>query len=278
MNTIGRILTGLIVLMSVVFAVLAATTFATHKNWKEEVVKKGGLKEQVEILSTRKKALEKDIKDLELAIAQEQAARRSVLATVQSKLEVQQRELTQREQALAEANAQLTQAVAANNINEQSLAKAIAEVAKLREEIRLAQTERLAAFQQATELTDKLNQTDGLKKRLEERNVQLMNQFAGLKAVADRLGINEETPVAHIPPPLEGRITSVRQNGLVEISLGGDEGLKTGHKLDVYRGATYVARIEVRDINPDRSTARVLKEFQKGQIQKGDNVSTKLDR
>jgi hypothetical protein len=69
----------------------------------------------------------------------------------------------------------------------------------------------------------------------------------------------------------------VREGGLIEVSLGSDEGLRRGHKLDVYRlTGGYLGRAEVVDTNPDRAVARIIPEFRQGIIRKGDRVATKL--
>jgi hypothetical protein len=69
----------------------------------------------------------------------------------------------------------------------------------------------------------------------------------------------------------------VRQDGLVEISLGADSGLRKGHKLEVFRGPTYVGRVEVLETTPDRAVCKSDPAFQKSNLQKGDRIKSKLD-
>ena len=47
MNLVGKIFTVLIFLMCVVFGTFALMVHAAHKNWKEDVVAKGGLNDQL---------------------------------------------------------------------------------------------------------------------------------------------------------------------------------------------------------------------------------------
>jgi hypothetical protein len=61
----------------------------------------------------------------------------------------------------------------------------------------------------------------------------------------------------------------------LEISIGSDDGLRKGHKLEVYRGRSYLGRIEIREVAPDRAVAVILKDYRKGPIKKGDKVATK---
>ena len=71
-------------------------------------------------------------------------------------------------------------------------------------------------------------------------------------------------------------VIAVSDKDLIEISLGADDGLKEGHTLDVYRGNTYLGRVVIRRTAPDRSVGQIMKELQRGQIRKGDHVTTKL--
>jgi hypothetical protein len=68
-------------------------------------------------------------------------------------------------------------------------------------------------------------------------------------------------------------VLAVGQNGLVEISLGRDDGIREGHQLDVYRGGQYLGRIEIRRTQDDKSVGQILPGFRKGFIQQGDDVA-----
>ena len=63
---------------------------------------------------------------------------------------------------------------------------------------------------------------------------------------------------------------------LIEISVGENDGIKPGHTVEVFRGERYLGRAEILRTEPDRAVGRVLRKFQKGQIQEDDDVATKL--
>ena len=88
--------------------------------------------------------------------------------------------------------------------------------------------------------------------------------------------MTEFTDVANIPPVVDGVVTAVGANDLIEISIGSDDGIRQGHTLEVYRDASYLGRVVIQSTEPDRAVARVLKDFRKGIIRKGDRVATKL--
>jgi hypothetical protein len=72
----------------------------------------------------------------------------------------------------------------------------------------------------------------------------------------------------------------VAGNDLAEISLGSDDGLRKGHRLEVYRivdgQGIYVGRIEVVKTTPNKSICKEILEFKKRDVQKGDRVVSKL--
>jgi len=89
------------------------------------------------------------------------------------------------------------------------------------------------------------------------------------------LGVNPETPL-DLAPEVKGEILVVGKSGLVEISLGTDDGLRPGLELDVTRGSQYLGRIKVRTADADKAVCEILESYRKGAIQPGDKVDSKL--
>ena len=65
-------------------------------------------------------------------------------------------------------------------------------------------------------------------------------------------------------------------NDLAEVSIGSDDGLQAGHELEVFRADEYLGRLRVVSVKPDRAVVRVLKDFARGIVQRGDRVATRL--
>ena len=274
MTLLGKIFTVLILIMSVAFCILAVATFATHRNWRQSAATfKGKYEEQVGL----NRDLDAKLNELRAELSVEQAARRAALATLQGKEQLLYKDLLAQKQELDEKTSALTAATQSAEVAEQTLAEITTEVTKLRQEIRLAQLDRDGQFGRAVDLTDKLNAAESLRLTLEEKNRQLQEQYARLEGVAQAMGFGPDTLVGHIPPPLDGKILKVREtSGLVEISIGSDDGLRKGHALEVFRGNAYLGRIIIRDVDPDRAVGEIDKKMQRGRIQEGDNVTTKL--
>jgi hypothetical protein len=283
MTLVGKIFTVLILVMSIMFMAFSVMVFATHKNWKELADnastaggKKPGLKQQLAALNTAltdAKALEQRLRN---ELAQEQASRKAALAALQvraTKAEADLQIVQGKYDALFTQNAQT---VKANETAQTRLLALEAETKTLRDTLRTTQKDLDEKFQKVVKLTDDLNQANSLQQILEERNREAVNQIARMKNVMNAKGLTETSLVDHIPPPVEGVVLEVSDKDLIEISIGHDDGLKIGHSLDVYRDNTYLGRIVIRKTGPDRAVGQVQKELQRGQIKRGDRVTTKF--
>ena len=281
MTLVGKIFTVLILFMSITFMTLAVTIFATHRNWRDVVIRPrdatgAGLKIQIEDMAKTVKELKVELDRASDRLAIEQAARRYALATLQTKLEEAQMRLVQREKEFADQQAALGAAVTTLESNQENLKAITDENGKLRGLLRDAQQARDGKFDQGVQLTDKLNELEGVRELMQEREKELLAQVGRMKLVLDRNELDEFTPVVDIPPRVDGIVTAVSDKDLIEISIGSDDGLRQGHTLEVFRSNSYLGRVRVVRAEPDKAVVEILKEFRKGTIRKGDRVATKL--
>jgi hypothetical protein len=276
MNWLGKVFVVVILIMSLVFMGLSMAVYATHKNWK-----------------TVSEKLAKDVTDLK-------AERQSLIDTHNKKEEDLERENTTKTQQavkleaervqLADRNVQLQTeldglkqnqrdhiaAVAATQAINQTLA---GEVGDLRQKIRNEQQTRDRVFKTALDATEQLNQAAGEFQSAKERSEQLTKQVAGMTTVMREKGIDPATDPNSVVPTVEGVVSDIRRSGgsqLVEVSIGSDDGLKTGNTLEVSRGDKYLGRLSIIQTTPDKSVGRVDRNFQQGQIQEGDRVATRI--
>lgn len=274
MSLLGKIFTMLIMFMSIMFMVLAMTTYVTHRNWKTVAQE---LKTAYDAQKSTNLNLTTENQRLKTNLASEQAARVSVVATLQSKLATLLTSLQSREGELQAKNAALTEATQTAKLAEDRLKALTEEVAKLRTEVRLAMEDRDNQYLISQKRLDDLSQSEATKRALQERADSINKQLVKLKEVATKLGFTEDTPVKDITPDVDGQVLKVAENGkLVELSIGHDEGLREGHMLVVYRGSSYVGKVKVRETAPDRAVGEVLEKFSSGPIKVNDNVTAKL--
>jgi hypothetical protein len=276
MTLVGKIFTMLILIMSIIFMAFAMMVFATHRNWKDLAVGPTGFKSKLDATNTAlkdaKDALEREKTDL----AREQAARKAALAALQVRVSSSEQRLGAKEKELADLTAAHSQATETAKVAQDRLATLEKETSDLRNTLRTERQKLDKMFISVVDLTDKLNQAESLRQNLEEVNKQAAQEISRMKIVLDRNGLTPDSLVAHIPPKVDGIVLDVSDKDLLEISIGSDDGLKVGHSLDVYRGNTYLGRIVIKKTNPDRAVGQVKRELQRGQIKKGDRVTTRF--
>jgi hypothetical protein len=283
MNLVGKILLFATLAMSLVFMTMAVMVYGTHRNWKAAIDRapnetgpgeQVGLKFQLEKARADKKALQAERERLKAELAEEQLAARNQLA----KLESVRDELIAKRDSLQKERDELFEkdqkAVAALDTTQKNLAKLTGEVEVLRKDIRVAQADRDKQFATVVDVTDKIHQSEGDLKRVKEREQQVAVQYARLKELARKYRWDESGIDA--PADLHGKVLAVSAKDLVEVSIGSDDGLKVGNKLEVFRGAHYLGRIEVLRLDVDRAVGKILQDYKRGAIQKGDEVATHL--
>src|SRR5262245_49878112 len=277
MTLVGKIFTVLIFVMSIVFMSFSVMVFATHKNWKEYVTNPtSGLQKQLDLAKQAKTDADAQITQLKENLRLEQASRAAALGVMIARAQRLEADLSAKQQELDTLSANHTTVAATAKAAQERLAALEAEVAALRTDLRKTEEDLDGQVLAVVKLTDDLNQAIALRDQEEERNTQAVRQIAQMKMVMDANNLNIDSLVSHIPPKVEGVVLEVSDKDLVEISIGKDDGLKEGHSLEVYRGNTYIGRITIRRTAPDRAVGQIIKELQRGQIKRGDRVSTNL--
>jgi hypothetical protein len=291
MTLLGKVFTGLILVMSVLFLGLAISVYATHVNWRKVVSnpspapgEKAGLEQQLKVQQDVNQQLKDQQQDLMAAIALEQQARRFALAGLETKLKSRSDELENVQQQLGTLTN--TEGVTAGALvaAQTELAGIQKEVKELRDTVRAEQQNVDQQFAAVVKMTDEVNQMTRMKSDLENRQRPLQEAVAAMRSAMDKLGVHVgveqdgtvRTDVDRIPPKVEGEVVTVGEKNLIEISIGEDDGILVGHQLDVYRDDAYLGKVKVVKTSPDRAVAEIIPEFKRGTIRKGDRVATKL--
>jgi septal ring factor EnvC (AmiA/AmiB activator) len=284
MNLVGKILTALIALFSVVFMSFALAVYATHVNWRDRVMNPSdGLQAQLKKEQDGKKDLQGQ---LERFVAERDAERkisRDVAAALKTEKENLLRDNADMKKSLVDVQERERKAVMAMTATQNSAAAATGERDQLRKDLAEARRQREDEFKKSVALTDDLHQNANDLTTLKARNVTLVQDLQKYKDLLAMQGLKGDidTLLQKLPPAIDdGRVMAVSGAGLIEISLGYDSGLKKGHQLHVYRtgagGPTYLGKVEVVEAVPDRAVCKIIPEYQKGAIQKGDRIASKL--
>jgi hypothetical protein len=273
MKLLGYILTFAIMIASILVLVVAVAVYGTQKNWQTAY---NTLQATYQAEQTANADLQDQYLNQISRLKAEQDAARQDVARLETErvMLVRQNTAIQKEvDELRAASREGTALVAATEANNDRLTK---EVAALRQSIRENQQARDEAFTRALNATTALHVTAGELQQLQERNQQVVEQLAHVTAAANAGGVDLNGEVV---TPVRGIVSKTqRKDGLqlIEISVGADDGVKPGHTVEVFRGDRYLGRAEILKADPDRAVGRVMREFQQGQIQEGDNVATKL--
>lgn len=272
MTLLGKVFTGLIFLFSVIFFTLAVAVNATHNNYRVLADK---YKADVDSSTTKNQQLTEILQATKDELAIEQTARRSVLAAMQTQIETMQTELVTKEQTLSNLQSQLTQLTQTEQQTVQDLAAKTKENSDLRKQMVDALQDRNETHSRLAAVTDEYFRLQGNNQALVERYKDLANDSTKSKELLDILGMKPDTKL-NIPPGVTGLVNAVASNGLVEINIGRDDGLRDGHTLDVSRNLQYIARIKITRVEANKAVGQILTGYQKGYVQKGDKVDSKL--
>jgi hypothetical protein len=282
MNFVGKILTVLICVMSLVFMTMAVMLYATHTNWRNVVMDpKTGLKQECDRLTADKESLQHELEITKKALDTEKSTKQAQLTNLENTIASLRGRCTNLETQIQGLKTSEGNAIAAMSSTQETLKKLRDEVVTLRQEIRKAQQERNESFEKAVKLADAVQQETIRVKRLQGDNADLGVDVARMR---DLLRVYDKNPAedpAAVLPRVGGEVLAVVGNGSVELSIGADDGLKKGHQLEVFRTGAgqnrYIGRIEVMETAPDKAVARVIPEYRKAAIQEGDKITSKFE-
>ena len=278
MTLLGKSFSVIILILSLTFMVLALAVNASHRNWRDVVLGPGGLKTQIETIERTNEQLRDSRSRIQADLDREQAARRTALAALQTQLDQLESQLQSSEATVQQLEAQNTVLSQTDRSRAQQLEQLTAETKRLRDQIRSEQENRDKLFTQTLQLTDQMNKLRGVVQIQQERNEQLMAQVTRYKEVVDSKGIDIHQPLDGAPPERNGNVLVInRPKKLVEISIGYDDGIRQGHLLEVTRKGRYVGKLRVRQTEPDRAVAEIMRDYSEGIILEGDRVDTTLD-
>ncbi len=284
MNIIGKIFLFAVFIMSLVLMTLAGAIAISHRDWKAEVLRSQdeclpgqapGYKFQLEQAETERESLEARISLLQTKVAESEKARDQVVAKLQS--------------ALIEKNDELVKLRGDRKTLQEEQKQQVAEIEKMTEDLRAAREDveqftKQVALQQAkvdaqvnrsAELSAQLAESKSFLEIADERKAQLERQLVNARLLLQQSGLDIDNLPKDRVPTLDGQVVAVA-TGSIEVSLGSDDGLQVEHVLEVYRQGQYVGRAVVTSVRPDRAVARLVKEYSRGVVQRGDRVTTRL--
>ena len=284
MTLFGKILIGLILALSLVFASLAAAVSSAQNNYR-----------------TRSDSLAQQLADAQSAAQNREAQLQAEVADARAearRLEDALNLKTGEAEDLAE-RVRLTEEAANATRTGLDVQTALASLTKTEADARrseaLAQRERNATLSadltatrgRISELEDELF---GLEVAVEQMNAKqnaLLDENGALRSALRTRNIDIASALAETSPEpapkVFGKVVNVQDTDrgnqtYVEISLGSDDGLRARDVLSVFdrTSSKYLGQIELRSVDADGAVGLVTSRSPTGTIQKGNDVSTQL--
>ena len=271
MDTLGKIFVFAVMVMRVVFMSFAIAIFSSHTNWQKESER---LQTELEQATAERAAKESELTTLIDQNAASEKDQEQVVKKLETALQQKDTELAglkkKREAELSNLDKDIAELSEAKD--ERDAADAL--VGKLREEIHGLQDKLKKSVNDGASLASELHQSESELAMTTERKKQLEEQVTNARVVLQQNGLSLKRPEMVIP--VVGGVVTAVANDLAEVSIGSDDGLQAGHELEVFRADEYLGRLRVVSVKPDRAVVRVLKDFARGIVQRGDRVATRL--
>jgi uncharacterized protein YlxW (UPF0749 family) len=271
-NVLGKIFVFGVFVMSLMLMSFAVAIYSSHVNWQEVAKKK---QEDLDKLKAEESSLNQEITRLTANVASSEAARDQVIAKFQQALIEKDQELKKLTEARDEKLTDMQKKIADLATVEADLTRAREEVTKLQTEVRERQQKVDAQVTRAAEIAGQLHEKESFLEIANERKSQLEKQVAQARLLLKQNGLSLDNLPKDRVPTMNGVVMAVADDA-IEVSLGFDDGLQTGHQIEVYRNDEYLGRAIVKSVKPDRAIAVLVREYSRGIVQRGDKVTTRL--
>ena len=283
MNLIGKILVGVIFVMSIVLMTLSVVLYSTQHKWKDQYQKVNDEKQQIQTQNTKLQDESARLKDEFARISDELNTNATKLEEENSRLADDNKRLEAREGEYKTAS---DNAVKLSTETQKHMLALRDELGALRKRLAETETKLHTQFEEYVKANHTARELAMALASLQSTYNVLNKDLGEARFLLTQLGYGDLAPEVYdaqlldIPPRVEGTITDLRPNGMVEINIGRDDGLLLGHKLHVYRDnegyQSYLGRIEIINVKPGKAVGKIMPEYRNGTIMQNDNVTAYL--
>ncbi len=192
MNLIGKILTFLIFILSVIFMTMVLVVYATHQNWRDAVMTPQDQATATKPLGLRyvldeERKRNQDLKDELEALTQEKTreldAKTQALTKLENENALMKDQIKDLQQSVTKYDDSELKALAALKATQDQSAKFRQDVEGLRSEAKKAQSVRDEDFKEVVRLTDEMHQMINEMNELKNRNTTLAADLAKAREV-----------------------------------------------------------------------------------------------
>ena len=285
MSTVGKVLVVMQIAFSVLLMAFAGGVYSVQTNWKTKATAAESKLSKAETDVRNAKANAKTIQDK--AVATEKTLK-DAADRAQGTADAEKAQITQLQRNLTQTRTELENIRAEDKIaGEEARARRdeALNMRKINDELHRTRDEQITL---AHQYADKIVNLEQQNKAMTEKHNKLLGDYAILQKFIRVKGFDsdpkEVAGLAEPAPIVNGMVLSTKKGGrngsdLIEISLGSDAGLAKGHELFVYRPdgkGKYLGKIRLDYVDYRTAVGIVVQSTKNGQIQVGDNVTTKL--
>ena len=288
MNLAGKIFTLLIFIMSLVLVSLTLTIYVTHTNWrmvadneKEEMLALGhplGYKQQLAAAEQENEELRVLNDDLKDHLETEKELKRKAVTGLENELAIQREDIAKLQKELDDKREAIRVAISSAEKAQKQAEQLASENVEIRKQIAAVLLDRDKEVNKNIELTDKVYEVRRQIGELQKRSDALNSELSQAKQVMSYLNLKPDVFYYRSltsPTGLRGQITAVDlDRKMVEISVGSDDGVREGHRFEVQTadGTSYVGRVLVLEVFPDKAICEHIPGFEHGTYAKGNVV------
>jgi hypothetical protein len=281
MTFVGKILVIAIMAFALLFLGISTVVFTTAKNWKDattaERKKSDELKKKLQDAQAVSEASKKSVEDAKSNFGAELKALNNRLAEAKA----------EHDRDIDQITAARGQLVTAQQTAESTLQEADAkgqQTTLLRTQLSGAEKQANEFKLRQAELNDRIRELERAMDTATKNNADLRERVAKFSTLLRQNGLSDDiTQIKGLesPPPVVGEVTRIDPtNRRMELSIGSDDGLVTGHELYIYRTSPrpeYIGKVTIVTVEPDRAVAKVIgNTYQGKKIKEGDIVSSTI--
>jgi len=270
MNLVGKIITILILLLSVCFMMIGIMVNASHQNWRKLAEDNKALIDQ---LNTNRGTILAQTSSKNVEIEKEKVARMLRIQQLESQLLLARDDYEKTIEQLAAQRIKAESAFRVVEESEERIAEQDTLIAQLQGQLQLLTED--VAKQRATvvAMTNQIFELNSTKQSLNKMKMDLAEQATEQGKVLTAYGLTPNSLTDEIPRDLTGLITAIDGDKVV-VNLGLDDGLREGHAFDIFRDGRYVGTAKVIRAEANRSAAVLDKALTKVPVQVRDRVTT----
>ena len=274
MNLLGKILTLLIMVMSLLFLFVAFMVAASHQNWKNQA-------EENKIIADQRlentKAVQADVQRLQKIIEQEKVSRQLLLAQLESQWQAAKRNYAAKDAEVTKTLNDLDLKTRALKQAEERLQEQDGLIVTLNTQVQTFIENVAEEHRKVIELQNQVYEKRGQVDALERQKEKLAQTIAMADKVLKTFNLTINSLTDPIPPKVNGLVKDVRAN-YITITIGSDDGIKKGHAIDIHRDGKYVGHARVTTVDFNQSVALLDPKMTNVAPQVNDQVTTEWSR